>query len=114
MDLTIVDNDYEQAVVDRVMDAHAAYIDGECPDWHDAEKYPRRQWLFFSGTRGDEAMPYVVVDNRSGDCWVEQFATLDGALMYVTDVHLTCEHQNDWDYPGAMKDRGGWKEKEES
>lgn len=109
MDLTIVNDDYNQEIVNRVMDAHDAYIDGECPDWNDEEKYPRKQWLFFSDLPGDELAPFVVVDNRSGDCWVEQFSTLDGALLYVTDVYTTCEHQIDWDYHDAIKDRIGWK-----
>jgi len=112
MDLMIVDDDYDRAIVNQVINAHAAYIDGECPDWHDTKKYPRRQWLFFSDIQGDKGTPFVVVDNRTGDCWVEQFATLDGALLYVMDVYTTCERQGDWDYFGAVKDRGGWMEKE--
>lgn len=112
MELVIVSDELEQAVVNRVMDGHAAKIDGKCPDWDDREKYPRKVWMFWSDLPGDERMPYVVVDNRDGECFVEQFATLDGAWLYATGVYTTSEYQSDWDYPGAVKDRGGWSEKD--
>lgn len=108
MDLTIVDNDLDKKEMDRVMDGHAAKIDGECPDWDDVNKYPRKQWLWFSDMKGDERAPFVVVDNREGECFVEQFATLDGAMLYICDCYMTCEHQYDWDYTGSVKDRGGF------
>ena len=113
MDVTVVDNDYDRAVMHRVMNGHAAMLDGECPDWDDTVKYPRRQWLWFSDVRDDEATPFVVVDNRDGQCFIEDFATLDGALLYLCDCHMTCEHQDDWDYMGAVKDRGGFDIKDD-
>ena len=52
------------------------------------------------------------MDNREGECFVEGFMTLDGALLYLCDCHITCEGQEDWDYHGAVKDRGGLDVKE--
>lgn len=112
MDITIVDNEFDRKEMKRVMDGHAAKIDGECPDWDDRNKYPRKQWLWFSDIKGGEHAPFVVVDNRDGECFVEQFATPDGAMLYICDCHLTCEDQKNWDYFGAVKDRKGFDEKE--
>lgn len=112
MDVTIVDNDIDRDEVERVMDGHGRKLDGECPDWDDTDQYPRKQWLFLSDMRGDEGSPFIVVDNREGECFVEGFATLDGALLYLCDCHMTCEHQHDWDYTGSVKDRGGFDLKE--
>lgn len=113
MDITIVDNEFDREEMNRVMDGYSAKIDGECPDWDDVNKYPRKQWLWFSDVKGDERAPFVVVDNRDGECFVEQFATLDGAMLYICDCHTTCEDQEGWDYFGAVNDRGGFSEKED-
>jgi hypothetical protein len=60
----------------------------------------------------EKALPFTVVDNREGECFVEGFSTLDGAILYICDCYITCENQEDWDYMGAVKDRGGVDEKD--
>ena len=108
MNLRILTEDDELSVVNRVMDGHAALANGEISraDWNDQSVYPRDVFLFISDLCGDESAPFVVVDNRGGECFVEQFATLDGAILYACDVYMTCELQDSWDYAGSVKDRG--------
>lgn len=116
MDVTIVDNDYDRAIVKRVLDGHADMLNGDIAieEWRNEEKFPRKQWLMVEDEKAAEqaGYPFTVVDNRDGVCFVEGFSTLDGAILYLCDCHITCERQSDWDYHGAVKDRGGLDEKE--
>lgn len=107
MNVKIVTNELEMAEVNRVLDGHAALLSDKITrkEWEDAVVYPRETWMYMI-ENDDERMPFVVVDNREGECFMEQFATLDGAMMYACDVYLTGEHQESWDYPGSVKDRG--------
>lgn len=107
MDVTIVDNEIDRQEMYRVMDAHADMINGKISkeEWADESRFPRKQWLRAEGFPGD--LPFTVVDNRGGECFVEGFSTLDGAVLYICDCHITCEHQEDWDYTGSIKDCGG-------
>lgn len=122
MDVTIIDNLSDKAEMDKVLDAYYMYTDGELSgeEWHNSDKYPRKQWLNFDGSReaARAGEPFVVVDNRSGDCFVETFKTLDGALLYLCDVHMTTERQEEWDRAGAVSGNGGFcrdrREKEEA
>lgn len=111
MDVTIVDNEIDRQEMYRVMDAHADMSSGDLSkeEWNNRDKYPRKQWLDFD--EDDKALPFTVVDNREGECFVEGFSTLDGAILYICDCHMTCEDQADWDFMGAVKDRGGVDEK---
>lgn len=110
MDIVMVNEDWEREEVKRVLDGHAAMVNTEMPadDWRDEHEYPRKVWIFMEPTESLVCgnMNFVVVDNREGECYVEDFETLDGAMLYACDVHLTCEDQESWDYPGAVKDRG--------
>lgn len=112
MDITIIDNPSDKAEMDKVLDAHYMYIAGKlsCEEWYDSDRYPRKQWLHFDGS--EEAArageQFVVVDNRDGDCFVEAFKTLDGALLYLCDVHMTTEGQDEWDRVGAVSGNGGF------
>lgn len=107
MDIEIVTDDAERRLVDKVLDGHSDMKNGDMPraEWDDADKYPRKTWLFVDEDYGEKT-PFVVVDNRSGECFVETFESLDGAILYACDVYVSCAHQDSWDYPGAVKDRG--------
>lgn len=111
MEVTIVDGKADRDEMYRVMNAHADMLNGDLSkeEWNNADKYPRKQWLDFDENEKD--LPFTVVDNRGGECFVEGFATLDGAILYICDCHITCEYQYEWDYTGAVKDRGGLDEK---
>ena len=92
----------------KVMDAYADMTNGDITK-EEFGKLPRKQWLDFDENEKD--LPFVVVDNREGECFVEGFATLDGAILYICDCHMTCEDQEDWDFLGAVRDNGGVDEK---
>jgi hypothetical protein len=111
MDVTIVDNDIDRQEMRKVMDAYADMLNGDLSkeEWNNTDKYPRKQWLDFDGD--EKALPFTVVDNREGECFVEGFSTLDGAILYICDCHMTCEDQEDWDYYGSVRDHGGVDEK---
>ena len=53
-----------------------------------------------------------MVDNTQGDCFVEEFDTLDGAMLYAAGIYLTSENQSNWDYMGALKEGGDLTERE--
>ena len=108
MDITIVDNEIDRQEMRKVMDAYADMSDGKLSK-EEFDKLPRKQWLDFD--EDEKALPFTVVDNREGECFVEGFATLDGAILYICDCHMTCENQNEWDYYGAVRDHGGVDEK---
>lgn len=65
---------------------------------------PKLVWILVNPKVAGCWATFTVVDNRDSEAFTEDFATLDGALLYATDVHTTCEHQEDWDYMGAFKD----------
>ena len=113
MNITVAIQEYEMDEVKRVLKGHASMISGDISryEWlKDEVRYPRKTWLYLDA--GEGRMPFVVMDNRDGQCLVEQFETLDGAMFYACDVYLTGEHQDTWDYPGAVKDRGNLKREE--
>ena len=111
MDITIVDNPKDREEMKRVMDGYADMVYGDISKkaWNDTEKYPRKQWLDFD--EDEKAFPFTVVDNREGECFMAGFSTLDGAMLYICDCYTTCEDQDEWDYMGAVKDKGGLDEK---
>lgn len=116
MDVTIVDNESDREEVRRVLDGHADMSNGDITreEWRDESKFPRKQWLMVENEKAAQqtGYPFTVVDNREGECFVEGFMTLDGALLYLCDCYITCEGQEDWDYHGSVKDRGGLDMKE--
>ena len=107
MNVEIVTDDHEMDVVNRVMKGHAAFSMGDIgeKEWSDTSSYPRETWIFFDND--DHEMPFVVVDNREGECFVLHFKSLDGAMLFARELYLTGELQETWDYPGAVKDHGG-------
>lgn len=109
MDVTIVDNDIDRQEMRKVMDAYADMTNGDITK-EEFSKLPRKQWLDFD--ENEKALPFTVVDNREGECFVEGFTTLDGAILYICDCHMTCENQDEWDYYGAVRDHCGVDEKD--
>ena len=109
MKIEFVRNAKEREELHRVTNAYSDMIGGllSKDDWNNDELYPRKVWIDFVEDNEGGSMPFMVLDNRTGDCFEEDFATLDGAILYATDVHTTTEHQDEWDYMGAVKDRGG-------
>lgn len=110
MEVTIVDNPLDKAEANRTLDAHLEYICGNISreEWG---KFPRKQWLIFDGT--SPCNEFCVVDNRAGECFIETFRTLDGAMLYLCDCHMSTSYQSEWDYCGAVMDHGGFDKKDE-
>lgn len=113
MNVEIVTDETGMEVVNRVMNGHASMISGDIgrKEWEDEARYPRKTWIYIDKNLG--ALPFVVVDNREGECFVEEFGSLDGAMLYACDVYLTGEYQESWDYPGAVRDRGNLRRDED-
>ena len=107
MDVTIVDNEIDRHEMRKVIDARAAMIYGLITK-EEFDNLPRKQWLDFD----EDERTFTVVDNREGQCFVEWLATLDGAVLYICGFHQTSEDRDEWDYAGAVKDRGGVDVKE--
>lgn len=109
MNIEVAIEDWEMDVVKRVLSGCSSMLRGEISrdEWlNDEVRYPRKAWLYIES---EERMPFVVVDNREGKCFVARFDTLDGAIFYACNVYLIGENQDTWDYPGAVKDRGNLK-----
>lgn len=108
MEITICNNNQTRIEKKRVCDGYADLGDGKITleDWADEDRFPRKQWLDVEVNPQTDVASFIVVDNRSGDCFVESFDTLDGAMLYLCDIHTTCSGQHEWDYPGAVKERG--------
>lgn len=111
MEVTIVDNEIDAKEVQCVLGGYAEMINGDLSREEWEADFPRKQWLKFE--KGN-SLPYIVVDNRDGQCFVEDFATLDGALQYLLDIHMTHEDQEDWDVNGRVKEIGGFFRDESS
>ena len=110
MEVTIVTTSAEREEMKRTLDAYADLVGNEMTKEEFKARYPRKVWLdteeCSSHRKSPDLLPFLVVDNREGECFVEGFATLDGAILYATDVYMTPEHQEDWDYMGAVRDGG--------
>lgn len=107
MEVTIVTTQAERDEMKRTLDGFLQIGDGKLTEGEFLRDYPRKVWIDTEMCQSRDArLPFQVVDNREGECWCEDFATLDGAVLYATDVYMTPEHQTDWDYPGAVKDGG--------
>lgn len=76
------------------------------------DQIPRKVWVDYIEDRDSLVGTFVVVDNSTGDCWVEEFESLDGAVLYATQVRSIPEKDTEWDYPGAVKDVGDLVEAE--
>ena len=59
-------------------------------------------WIRTNKRLGDNTHPFTVIDNRQGQCLVEDFYTLDGAMMFALDIRCTTENQAKWDKLGQL------------
>lgn len=110
MELTIVTTQAERDEMKATLDAYADLIGNGLTKKEFMARYPRKVWLdteeCSNCRRPRDLSPFLVVDNRDGECFAEGFDTLDGALLYATDVHTTTERQSEWDYLGAVEEGG--------
>lgn len=110
MEVTVVTTKAERDEMRRTLDMYADYIAGDVSRDEFLAACPRKVWIDTEECSSHRALPdrlpFLVVDNREGECFEEDFETLDGAVLYATDVYLTPEHQEDWDRTGAVKDGG--------
>ena len=105
MEITIVTTEEEREEYNKTLDARCDFVSNKITreQW---EGSPKKVWVDLVNPDGRTSSPFIVVDNQDGNCWVEEFETLDGALLYATNCKLTPEDQEDWDYMGALKDGG--------
>ena len=110
MEITIVTTEGEREEYKKIVDARCAFVSNEITreQW---ESFPKKVWVDLVHPFGSTSSSFIVVDNRDGNCWVEEFNTLDGALLYATDCKITAEGKEDWDYMGALKDGGDLTER---
>lgn len=110
MELTIVTTQAERDEMKATLDAYADLIGNGMTKEEFKARYPRKVWLdteeCSNRQRPRDLSPFLVVDNREGECFAEGFDTLDGALLYATDVYMTTERQSEWDYLGAVEEGG--------
>lgn len=82
-------------------------VDDMNDQWCEREDDPKRKntsleaVALVPNTEGGWAK-WTVVDNRGHQAFSEDFATLDGAMVYASDIRTTCEHQEDWDRDGMF------------
>ena len=99
MDITFVTTETERNEYKHAIE--------ECDTPKHMQKAKRKVWVDLKvagrGEVGQGTPRYLVVDNREGDAWTEDFDTLDGAMMYALDHKLTSLHQHLWDVEGRMK-----------
>jgi hypothetical protein len=101
MEITIVTTEEEREEYKKTLDARCAFISNKITreQW---ENFPKKVWVDLVNQYGSTL--FIVVDNQDSNCFVEEFQTLDGALLYATDCKLTTEDQEDWDYMGALRE----------
>lgn len=100
MNVIIVSTKEEQEIVDRCLDAHADYLNGEI-SLEEFNKAPQGVWLGMRNDTGRKPL-FWVCDNRNGECYYEEFETIDGAILYATDIRITTNKQHQWDVPGML------------
>ena len=71
-----------------------------------SDENPTEEGVFIAPDVGKEFvdLPWLVLDNRGHQGYLEDFETLDGALSYATDGHTTNEKQHEWDVNGKFLD----------
>lgn len=103
MEITLVTNKQEREEYKKAIDTYC----NEKVSSDEKDKLPKKVWVdLVNDGRGVKGPPFVVVDNTQGNCFIEEFETLDGAILYAAGIYLTPENQSDWDYMGALKDGG--------
>ena len=109
MEITLVTEKWEREEYKKAIDA---YWDKNISS-EEKDKIPKKVWVdLVDDVRGVKCHPFLVVDNTQGQCFVEEFETLDGAMLYAGGIKLVPDNQSDWDYMGALKDGGDLTERE--
>ena len=109
MEITLVTNKWEREEYKKAINA---YCDEDISS-EEKDKIPKKVWVdLVEDGHGGKRSTFVVVDNTQGDCFVEEFDTLDGAMLYAAGIYLTSENQSNWDYMGALKEGGDLTERE--
>ena len=93
MNVKLVTTASERDEIARMVDAYYEYKAGwisQCR-W---DEFPREIWLDCIGM---SERPFVVYDNQDGLCFVEEFKSLAGAILYASGAKLTCENSAEWD-----------------
>lgn len=88
MEVTIVTTTAERDEMKSTLDGYAKMTDGEITKDEFRRDYPNKIWIDTELCKSHDAgLPFMVVDNRDGECFCEDFVTLDGAILYATDVY---------------------------
>ena len=107
MEVTIVTTTAEREEMRRTLAGHAKVAADEITSDEFRDNYPNKVWIDTElCTLHNVAKPFLVVDNREGECFCKDFATLDGAILYATDVYMTAADRKGWDYMGSIRDGG--------
>lgn len=105
MEITVVSSEIERIEMLGVIDAYGRMADGKMSKTDFNANVPTKVYIDY---RKGEHNPWLVVDNRGGECYTEDFATLDGALLYATDCHFTTDGVEKWDMNGAAAENMGF------
>lgn len=105
MEITVVSSEIERIEMLGVIDAYGRMEDGKMSKTDFNANVPTKVYIDY---RKGEHNPWLVVDNRGGECYTEDFATLDGALLYATDCHFTTDGVEKWDRNGAAEENMGF------
>lgn len=101
MQVTFVNHEWERQEYRKVVEAYGVFSCGKMSK-REYDKLPRKEWIDIVGN-DNGSRRFLVVDNRTGDCWVEEFDTLDGAVLYATDVYSTPPKiKGNFDFEGAV------------
>lgn len=93
MNLKLVTTASERHEIERMVDAYGEYMTGRISrdQWN---AFPREIWLDCIGM---SERPFIVYDNEDGLCFIEEFRSMAGAILYASGAKLTCEHSAEWD-----------------
>ena len=98
MNLKLVTTGSERDEIVRMVDAYCEYRAGRISrnQW---DEFPREIWLDCIGM---SERPFIVYDNQDGLCFVEEFKSMAGAILYASGAKLTCEDSLEWDNEGSL------------
>ena len=92
---------YERRKLHKMLKAYSEHVDGRMSrdEW---EKFPQDVWIDWTG---NSEYPFLVYDNSSGMCFVEEFKSFDGAILFASCPGLSCEDSSEWDYAGSLSNK---------
>jgi len=99
--INFIQSDEEFSLVSGYLDQYVEGVgNGAAP-----KAIPNEIWI--SPPDMSDNGTFTVFDNTEGQMWVEDFSTLDGAMIWALGIHEIGE-KDDFDYPGALKDYGNF------